>query len=78
MECKYEADGKLKITVAGFNRNIVECKSSCEIFHALRAVVLIETLWNVNPDVPRMGQRCNIVLIETLWNVNGIVKAAVV
>ena len=53
------------------NRNIVECKYGDAIFSTPLIIVLIETLWNVNCIVCRIGAFCGrVVLIETLWNVN--------
>ena len=55
--------------IAGFNRNIVECKDVIHNEHGRRRNDLIETSWNVKivaqaSDIPHVGD-----LIETSWNV---------
>ena len=57
------------MTLAGINRNIVECKDVTSSWKILQVIVLIETLWNV-----KNGESLDVftpadVLIETLWNV---------
>ena len=55
------------------NRNIVECKSTGYVRRETkRAIVLIETLWNVNISTNAGLKVLSCVLIETLWNVNDI------
>ena len=54
----------------GFNRNIVECKSSPNGSGFSSSPVLIETLWNVNSFSLFQLNNTGSVLIETLWNVN--------
>ena len=53
----------------GINRNIVECKFERMTNEYSTALVLIETLWNVNLVLTIQMHEFE-VLIETLWNVN--------
>ena len=54
----------------GINRNIVECKLPLIRSTVIVALVLIETLWNVNTVAMFRVVEVVSVLIETLWNVN--------
>ena len=55
MECKAIGWAATKISVAGFNRNIVECKEAPQAGRGAGRSVLIETLWNVNNGDPDAG-----------------------
>ena len=70
VECKSYSNIIHSISPPSINRNIVECKYTSVWHVSGNAVVLIETLWNVNYYHPFADPHCIIVLIETLWNVN--------
>ena len=55
--------------IAGINRNILECKDYCFLSTLFRALVLIETYWNVKVDGDIWVMIVGNVLIETYWNV---------
>ena len=50
MECKYEYIPAILAVLGGSNRNIVECKFIFKSICVNAQIVLIETLWNVNPE----------------------------
>ena len=53
----------------GINRNILECKDYCFLSTLFRALVLIETYWNVKFSGTAESYIHSCVLIETYWNV---------
>ena len=55
--------------IAGINRNILECKDYCFLSTLFRALVLIETYWNVKFSGTAESYIHSCVLIETYWNV---------
>ena len=53
----------------GINRNILECKVNWPTLFSARAIVLIETYWNVKSGKYTNAYFVGHVLIETYWNV---------
>ena len=51
VECKEYRQGIYSGWVRGINRNIVECKEGRDIRGLTIEIVLIETSWNVKPEV---------------------------